>query len=90
MKKSIILIMLSVGLFASDSKLCIDYAEKANKAMKLVSIDSVNLDAMSMRNNLSTAKVYLNLALMECDGKLYDLLLQYKTKIVPDYERMLK
>ena len=89
MKKLIMLIGLSVGLVASDA-MCNLYGDKAVKGIRLVIADLKNNDIQGARNNLVSTKIWLDAAIMECNGESYDILMDYKTRILPKVENILR
>ena len=89
MKKLILLIGLSVGLIASDA-MCNLYGDKAVKGIRLVTADLKNNDIQGARNNLVSTKIWLDAAIMECSGESYDILMDYKTRILPKVENILR
>lgn len=89
MKKLILLVVLSVGLFANE--LCLDLATSALKAGKIVDADIANSDKESLRRNLPLLKIRVDSALSYCDdGEIYNALMDYKTKHIPEIQGMLK
>ena len=89
MKKLILLVGLSVGLIASDA-MCVLYGDKAIKGIRLVTADLKNQDVQSARNNLVSSKIWLDAAIMECNGESYEIFMDYKTRILPKVENILK
>ena len=89
MKKLIMLIGLSVGLVASDA-MCVLYGDKAAKGIRLVTADLENRDVQGARNNLVSSKIWLDAAIMECNGESYEIFMDYKTRILPKVENILK
>ena len=89
MKKLIMLIGLSVGLVASDA-MCVLYGDKAVKGLRLVTADLKNQDVQSARNNLVSTKIWLDAAIMECNGESYEIFMDYKTRLLPKVEKILK
>lgn len=89
MKKLILLVGLSVGLFASDA-MCVLYGDKAIKGIRLVTADLKNNDIQGARNNLVSTKIWLDAAIMECNGESYEIFMDYKTRILPKVENILK
>ena len=89
MKKLILLVGLSVGLVASDA-MCVLYGDKATKGIRLVTADLKNNDVQSARNNLVSTKIWLDAAIMECNGESYEIFMDYKTRILPKVENILK
>lgn len=89
MKKLIMLVGLSVGLVANDA-MCVLYGDKATKGIRLITADLKNNDVQSARNNLVSTKIWLDAAIMECNGESYELFMDYKTRILPKVENILK
>ena len=89
MKKLILLVGLSVGLIASDA-MCIFYGDKATKGIRLITADLKNNDIQSARNNLVSTKIWLDAAIMECNGESYEIFMDYKTRLLPKVEKILK
>lgn len=89
MKKLILLVGLSVGLAASDA-MCVLYGDKTTKGIRLITADLKNSDVQSARNNLVSTKIWLDAAIMECNGESYELFMDYKTRILPKVENILK
>ena len=89
MKKLIMLVGLSVGLVASDA-MCVFYGDKAVKGIRLVTADLENRDVQGARNNLVSTKIWLDAAIMECNGESYEIFMDYKTRILPKVENILK
>ena len=89
MKKLIMLVGLSVGLVASDA-MCVFYGDKATKGIRLITADLKNNDIQGARNNLVSSKIWLDAAIMECNGESYDILMDYKTRILPKVENILR
>ena len=89
MKKLILLVSLSVGLVASDA-MCVLYGDKTTKGIRLVMADLKNNDSQSARNNLVSSKIWLDAAIMECNGESYDILMDYKTRLLPKVENILR
>ena len=89
MKKLILLVGLSVGLVASDA-MCVLYGDKAIKGIRLVTADLKNNDIQGARNNLVSFKIWLDAAIMECNEESYEIFMDYKTRILPKVEKILK
>ena len=89
MKKLILLVGLSVGLVASDA-MCVFYGDKATKGIRLITADLKNNDIQSARNNLVSSKIWLDAAIMECNGESYEIFMDYKTRILPKVENILR
>ena len=89
MKKLILLVGLSVGLVASDA-MCVLYGDKATKGIRLITADLKNQDVQSARNNLVSSKIWLDAAIMECNGESYEIFMDYKTRLLPKVENILK
>ena len=89
MKKLILLVGLSIGLIASDA-MCVLYGDKAVKGIRLVTADLKNQDVQSARNNLVSSKIWLDAAIMECNGESYEIFMDYKTRILPKVENILR
>ena len=89
MKKLIMLVGLSVGLVASDA-MCVLYGDKATKGIRLITADLKNQDVQSARNNLVSSKIWLDAAIMECNGESYEIFMDYKTRLLPKVENILK
>ena len=89
MKKLIMLVGLSVGLVASDT-MCNLYGDKATKGIRLIIADLKNSDVQSARNNLVSTKIWLDAAIMECNGESYEIFMDYKTRLLPKVENILK
>lgn len=89
MKKLILLVGLSVGLVASDA-MCVLYGDKAVKGLRLVTADLKNNDIQGARNNLVSTKIWLDAAIMECNGESYEIFMDYKTRLLPKVEKILK
>ena len=89
MKKLILLVGLSVGLVASDA-MCVLYGDKTTKGIRLITADLKNNDIQSARNNLVSTKIWLDAAIMECNGESYEIFMDYKTRILPKVENILK
>lgn len=89
MKKLILLVGLSVGLIASDA-MCVLYGDKAIKGIRLVTADLKDNDIQGARNNLVSSKIWLDAAIMECNGESYEIFMDYKTRILPKVEKILK
>lgn len=89
MKKLILLVGLSVGLVASDA-MCVLYGDKATKGIRLVTADLKNQDVQGARNNLVSSKIWLDAAIMECNGESYEIFMDYKTRLLPKVENILK
>ena len=89
MKKLILLVGLSVGLVASDA-MCVLYGDKATKGIRLITADLKNQDVQSARNNLVSSKIWLDAAIMECNGESYVIFMDYKTRLLPKVENILK
>ena len=89
MKKLILLVGLSVGLVASDA-MCVFYGDKATKGIRLITADLKNNDIQGARNNLVSSKIWLDAAIMECNGESYEIFMDYKTRLLPKVENILK
>ena len=89
MKKLIMLVGLSVGLVASDA-MCNLYGDKATKGIRLITADLKNSDVQSARNNLVSTKIWLDAAIMECNGESYEIFMDYKTRLLPKVENILR
>ena len=89
MKKLIMLVGLSIGLIASDA-MCVLYGDKATKAIRLVTADLKNNDIQGARNNLVSSKIWLDAAIMECNGESYEIFMDYKTRLLPKVENILR
>lgn len=89
MKKLIMLVGLSVGLVASDT-MCNLYGDKATKGIRLITADLENRDVQSARSNLVSSKIWLDAAIIECNGESYELFMNYKTRILPKVENILR
>mgnify|MGYP003590228181 FL=1 len=89
MKKLILLVGLSVGLVASDA-MCVFYGDKATKGIRLITADLKNNDIQSARNNLVSSKIWLDAAIMECNGESYEIFMDYKTRLLPKVENILR
>ena len=89
MKKLIMLVGLSVGLVASDA-MCVLYGDKTTKGIRLVTADLKNQDVQGARNNLVSTKIWLDAAIMECNGESYEIFMDYKTRLLPKVENILK
>ena len=89
MKKLILYVRLSVGLVSSDT-MCVLYGDKATKGIRLVIADLKNNDFQGARNNLVSSKIWLDAAIMECNGESYEIFMDYKTRILPKVENILK
>ena len=89
MKKLILLVGLSVGLVASDA-MCVLYGDKATKAIRLVTADLENRDIQGARNNLVSSKIWLDAAIMKCSGESYEIFMDYKTRLLPKVENILR
>ena len=89
MKKLIMLVGLSVGLIASDA-MCVLYGDKATKGIRLITADLKNNDIQGAKNNLVSSKIWLDAAIMECNGESYETFMDYKTRILPKVENILK
>ena len=89
MKKLILLVGLSIGLIASDA-MCVLYGDKAVKGIRLVTADLKNQDVQSARNNLVSSKIWLDAAIMECNGESYEIFMDYKTRLLPKVENILR
>ena len=89
MKKLIMLVGLSVGLVASDA-MCVFYGDKATKGIRLITADLKNDDIQGARNNLVSSKIWLDAAIMECNGVSYEICMDYKTRLLPKVENILK
>ena len=89
MKKLILLVGLSIGLVASDA-MCVLYGDKATKGIRLITADLKNNDVQSARNNLVSTKIWLDAAIMECNGESYEIFMDYKTRLLPKVENILK
>ena len=89
MKKLILLVGLSIGLVASDA-MCVLYGDKAVKGIRLVTADLKNNDVQNARNNLVSTKIWLDAAIMECNGESYEIFMDYKTRLLPKVENILR
>lgn len=89
MKKLIMLVGLSVGLVASDA-MCVLYGDKATKGIRLITADLKNEDVQGARNNLASSKIWLDAAIMECNGESYEIFMDYKIRLLPKVEKILK
>ena len=89
MKKLILLVGLSIGLIASDA-MCVLYGDKATKGIRLIIADLKNNDIQSARMNLVSSKIWLDAAIMECNGESYEIFMDYKTRLLPKVENILK
>ena len=89
MKKLIMLVGLSVGLVASDA-MCNLYGDKATKGIRLIIADLENNDIQGARNNLVSTKIWLDAAIMECNGEAYKIFMDYKIRLLPKVEKILK
>ena len=89
MKKLILLVGLSIGLVASNS-MCVLYGDKATKGIRLITADLKNNDIQGARNNLVSSKIWLDAAIMECNDESYEIFMDYKTRLLPKVENILK
>lgn len=82
MKKIFLLLLLSSGLFANS--LCTVSISKVDKSIEIMIIDLKNNDIDSLRVNYETFKVWVNMAIMNCDGAMHYFLLDIKSKMAVD------
>jgi len=63
---------------------------KRRKGIRLITADLKNNDIQSARNNLVSSKIWLDAAIMECNGESYEIFMDYKTRLLPKVENILK
>lgn len=79
MKKILLLLLLCSGLFANN--LCTVSRSKVDKSIEIMIIDLKNNDINSLRVNYEYFKVWIDMAIMNCDGAMYYFLLDTKSKM---------
>lgn len=79
MKKIFLVLLLCSGLFANS--LCILSKNKVDKSIEIMLVDFKNNDIDSLRVNYEYFKVWIDMAIMNCDGAMYYFLLDTKSKM---------
>lgn len=79
MKKIFLVLLLCSGLFANS--LCILSKNKVDKSIEIMLVDFKNNDIDSLRVNYEYFKVWIDMAIMNCDGAMYHFLLDTKSKM---------